>query len=248
MMPKLSEPDATPLAPKSADAPQRAAKVTDYDFISVAGMLSLAVLGTALAGGVFPLVLGLCELLFGFSGAIRISDGGYFFGFALVGGMVGGFLALQLSLPVAMFAGIVAWLSRITGRDVWFASLVGGWTGYFATHLMLESFPIDFSHWIVIGLAVAVGQIGAGGFVLWSRRTLEVNPVPAQGESELRFGLRQLFGITTAVALLAAFSQAFKINEWAHAPTSFAAAIQAAIIAIAAAVRHAQRQRPNDTR
>jgi hypothetical protein len=44
--------------------------------------------------------------------------------------------------------------------------------------------------------------------------------------------------------LLAAFSQAFKINQWAHAPTSFAAAIQAVIIAIAMAVRHARGARP----
>jgi hypothetical protein len=153
-------------------------------------------------------------------------------------------LAFCVSLPVAMFAGAIAWLSRITARDVWFASLVGGWTGYFATHLMLESLRIDFWHWVAIGFAVAVGQIGAGGFVLWARRRQAVKPVLSQGESELRFGLRQLFGITTAVALLAAFSEAFKINQWAHAPTSFAAAIQATIIAIALAVRHARGPRP----
>ena len=115
-------------------------------------------MGDGIAGEAFPLVLGLCELAFGFSGPLSISDGGYLFAFALLGGMVGGVLALALSVPVAVLAGAIAWLSRITARDVWFASLVGGWTGYFATHLILESFPMDFSHWIIIGLAVAVGR------------------------------------------------------------------------------------------
>lgn len=211
-------------------------------------MLGLAIIGTTLAGAAYPLVIGLCDLVFGMTNAVPIPDGGYLFAFALLGGLVGGGLAFCVSLPVAIFAGAIAWLSRITARDVWFASLVGGWTGYFATHLMLESLRIDFWHWVAIGLAVAMGQIGAGGFVVWARRTLEVKPVPSHGESELRFGLRQLFGITTSVALLAAFSEALKINQWAHAPTIFATAIQAAIIAIAAAVRHAQGQRPNSTR
>ncbi len=244
MPPIAPTPDATPPAPIAGDDRRPASKVSDYDFESVIWMLSVAIWGTALAGAAFPLILGICELAFGFSGPVGISDLAFLFPFGLLGGMVGGMLALTLSVPVAVFAGVVAWLSRINGRDVWFASLVGGWTGYFATHLILESFPMDFSHWVVIGLAVAVGQIGAGGLVIWARRRHEEMPVPIPAESEMRFGLRQLFGITTAVAILVALGEALRIDEWAHAPTSFAAAIQATIIAVAVAVRHFRQSPP----
>jgi hypothetical protein len=244
MPPSLPEPDSSPPTSIEVAARRRRGEGADYDFEPVIGMLSMAIFGTALAGAAFPLVLGLCELAFGFGGPLRIADGGFLFAFALLGGMVGGVLALFLSVPVALFAGVVAWLSRITERDVWFASLVGGWTGYFATHVVLESLPMDFSHWVVIGLAVTIGQIGAGGIILWARRTLELNPASSQGESEVRFGLRQLFGITTSIALLAAFSEALKINQWAHAPTTFAATIQAAVIAITVAALRSRRPQP----
>jgi hypothetical protein len=244
MPPTISEPNAVPPARRPTLSLGPPAARGDYQFEPVVGMLGLAIVGTTLAGVAYPLVIGLVDLAFGMTSAVPTPDGGYLFAFALLGGMVGGLLAFCVSLPVAMFAGAIAWLSRITARDVWFASLVGGWTGYFATHLMLESLRIDFWHWVAIGLAVVVGQIGAGGFVIWTQRRQAVNPVPSDGESELRFGLRQLFGITTAVALLAAFSEALKINQWAHAPTSFAAAIQATIIAIALAVRHARGPQP----
>jgi hypothetical protein len=244
MPPTSPQPEATLSTPVAGDARQLPAEFAEYDFEPVMGMLSLAMWGTALAGAAFPLILGIIEPAFGFSGPLSISDVAFLFPFALLGGMVGGALALTHSIPVASLASGIAWLSRITGRDVWFASLVGGWTGYFATHLVLESFPMDFSHWVVIGLAVAVGQIGAGGLVIWARRRREENPVPIPAESEMRFGLRQLFGITTAIAILVALGEALRIDEWAHAPTSFAATIQAAIIAIAAAVRHFRSRQP----
>ena len=44
---------------------------------------------TALAGAAFPLILGICEIAFGFSGPVGISDLAFLFPFGLLGGMVG---------------------------------------------------------------------------------------------------------------------------------------------------------------
>jgi len=240
-MPPYSTDSNGPLrAADATDATRRTSGAEAPSFESVVGMLSLAVVGTTLAGAAFPLILGVCIHAMRL-GSGWISDGGYFFSFVLLGGMIGGMLAFTVSLPVALLAGVIAWLSRISTRDVWFASLVGGWTGFFATHLVLEALPSEMSYLTITGIAVITGQLGAGGFICGfiarMRQKHGRSSAACDASPGVRIGLRQLFGITTSVALVAAFSQSLKENERAYASMGYAAVIQAAVIGIAIAVK-----------
>jgi hypothetical protein len=199
-------------------------------------MLALALAGTALAGVAYPAVLSLVELVVGLGISSGGFDGGFHFAFALLGGMVGGMIALGLGLVVATFAGVIAWLSGISQRDVWFASLVGGWTGFFAAHMMFSSSPRHLHLPTLVALAVITGQIGAGGCVLATRKLGGVRLRPVDDQLESRIGLRQLFGITTAVAILAAVTQTFQGSGLTYAALGLAAVIQAGVIGLALAV------------
>jgi hypothetical protein len=219
-----------------ADASPPRRYIEGGPFEAVVGMLALALTGTALAGIAYPAVLSLVDLIVGLGISSRGFDGSFHVAFALLGGMVGGMIALALGIVVATFAGVIAWLSGITHRDVWFASLVGGWTGFFAAHMMFSSSPRAMHLPTIVALAVITGQIGAGGCVLAVRKLGGVRLRPVDDQSESRIGLRQLFGITTAVAILAAVSQTFQGSGLTYGALGLAAVIQAGVIGLALAV------------
>jgi hypothetical protein len=235
MLAPLTDTKTTHPAPAKAEAAAHLWQREPSNFEGVAAMLSIAVIGTTLGGAVFPIVLGLAQLALG-TGYPWIGDGGYFFSFALLGGLVGGMLALIVGLAALSFAAVIAWLSGITPRDVWFASLIGGWTGFFATHLVIDGLP-ELGDTTIIGLAVVTGQLAAGGFVLLARRRQTSAIDMSDGSPAIRIGLRQLFGITTAIALVAAFSLALKENERAYATLGVATIYQAAVIGVALAIQ-----------
>jgi hypothetical protein len=111
-----------------SDAIELSTNSEDFSIERTIGMLSLAVGGTALAGGFFPIVILVAKLLASVIFGDRFSEGEPAV-FVLLGGMVGFALALGIGLVIAIAAGVVAWLCSIQGGTVWFESLVGGWTG-----------------------------------------------------------------------------------------------------------------------
>ncbi|HEX6961358.1 MAG TPA: hypothetical protein VF175_05790 [Lacipirellula sp.] len=232
------------LAAGSAAEPRLLSNEADAaHFDSVVAMMVLALAGAVVAGAAFPTVFGLGLLVLGHDSA-WLSDGGYFFAFALLGGMVGGMIAFIVSIPVLAFAIVLAWLLRVSARDVWFASLIGGWTGFFAVSLFIDPLPPQPIDQAVIVMAVVCGQSGAGGMVLLARRKSGL--FLADG-GPMRFSLRRLFGLTTAVAILAAVSQILEQSHQLFAMLDDAAITQVGVIVGAIAIRRLlDRPRPGD--
>jgi hypothetical protein len=207
-----------------------------FSYGSLVGMLVLSVAGSTLAGMAFPAVLVIYELTIGVGDRLGRPEGGYLAAFVILGGLVGGMLALGVGALVATLAGAIAWLASIPTRSIWFASLIGGWTGFFAVHLILEALPRGKSHLTVIGLAVATGQAGAAALVVWVTQSRQVEDRDDEPAPKARFGLRQIFGITTAVAVLIALGQAFDQGSAAFLTLGFAAAVQSSTISLATLV------------
>lgn len=103
------------------------------DYESLVVLLWRAVAGTALAGFAFPTVMTLAGICTG-----RLSLGeaiALLMASVVLMGVPSGFVAFVASLPVTVVAGIVGRLMGVTERDAWFASLVGGWSGFFCLPL-----------------------------------------------------------------------------------------------------------------
>ncbi|MBA4107688.1 MAG: hypothetical protein C0485_18295 [Pirellula sp.] len=198
-----------------------------FDFTATVGMLSLAVGGTALAGGAFPIVIVIADaagmLLKSRAGPVTDPTA-----IIILGGMVGFMFALVVGFLLAIVALLVAWLCSLPAGTVWFESLVGGWAGFFATHALLLGGQQNDAL-VLLGLAVVTGQVGAGGAVFWYRRQKRPASEPT---AEGRVGLRQLFGITTAIALLAALARGIELDSLVYSTLWLAVAIQSSLIAL----------------
>lgn len=210
-----------------SDASIPTAATEPFDLTATIGMLSLAVGGTALAGGAFPIVMVIADavgLLFKApSGPVTDAPA-----IIILGGMVGFMFALAVGFLLGIIALLVAWLCSLPAGTVWFESLVGGWAGFFATHALLLSLAPDDAY-MLLGLAVLTGQLGAGGAVfLYRRRRRSANKATPEG----RVGLRQLFGITTAIALLAALARGIELDSLVYSTLWLAVAIQSSLIAL----------------
>jgi hypothetical protein len=210
-----------------SDATTPTAAGEPFDFTATVGMLSLAVGGTALAGGAFPIVMVIADA----AGMLLKSRAGPVTDPAaiiILGGMVGFMFALVVGFLLAIVALLVAWLCSLPAGTVWFESLVGGWAGFFATHALLLGVQQNDAL-VLLGLAVVTGQMGAGGAVFWYRRQKRPASEPA---AEGRVGLRQLFGITTAIALLAALARGIELDSLVYSTLWLAVAIQSSLIAL----------------
>jgi hypothetical protein len=142
--------------------------------------------------------------------------------------MVGFVFALMIGFLLALIALLVAWLCSLPAGTVWFESLVGGWAGFFATHALLLGLEQKDAY-LLLGLAVVTGQLGAGGAVLLYRRQRRpANETAPEG----RVGLRQLFGITTSIALLAALARGIELDSLVYSTLWLAMAIQSGLIAL----------------
>lgn len=210
-----------------SDASTLTAAAEPFDFTATVGMLSIAVGGTALAGGAFPIVMVAADAVGNLAnGSSRPAADAV--AIIILGGMVGFMFALVLGFLLAIVALLVAWLCSLPAGTVWFESLVGGWAGFFATHGLLEGLQPNDAH-LLLGLAVGTGQLGAGGAVfLYCRRRRSANEAPPEG----RVGLRQLFGITTAIALLAALARGIELDSLVYSTLWLAVAIQSGLIAL----------------
>jgi hypothetical protein len=115
-----------------SDVSEPTSAADPFDLTRTVGMLSVAVIGTALAGGIFPAVIvvsGYVASLLNASTDPVVDPAGTI----IVGGMVGFTLALSVGFLLAVIAILVAWLCSLPAGAVWFESLVGGWTGFFTT-------------------------------------------------------------------------------------------------------------------
>jgi hypothetical protein len=211
-----------------SDASTPTAAAEPFDFTATAGMLSIAVGGTALAGGAFPIVMVVADAIGNHlvNGSSRPAADAV--AIIILGGMVGFMFALVVGFLLAIIALLVAWLCSLPAGTVWFESLVGGWAGFFATHALLEGLQPKNAH-LLLGLAVVTGQLGAGGAVLvYRRQRRSANEAAPEG----RVGLRQLFGITTAIALLAALARGIELDSLVYSTLWLAVAIQSSLIAL----------------
>lgn len=211
-----------------SDASTPTAAAEPFDFTATAGMLSIAVGGTALAGGVFPIVIVLADAVGKAAGGPPVSIVDASAALIILGGMVGFIFSLVVGFLLALIALLVAWLCSLPAGTVWFESLVGGWAGFFATHGLLEELQRNDAH-LLLGLAVVTGQLGAGGAVFQYRRQ---RPPANEAASEGRVGLRQLFGITTSIALLAALARCIELDSLVYSTLWLAVAIQSGLIAL----------------
>ena len=209
-----------------SDASIPTAAADPFDFTATVGMLSVAVGGTALAGGVFPMVMVVADAVGNLTtGSTRPAADAV--AIIILGGMVGFMFALVVGFLLAIIAMLVAWLCSLPAGTVWFESLVGGWAGFFATHALLEGLrPNDAM--MLLGLAVVTGQVGAGAAVFTVRRRRPASEAPPEG----RVGLRQLFGITTAIAVLAAIGSSIEVDSLVYSTLWLALAIQSSMIAL----------------
>lgn len=204
-----------------------------FDFTATTGMLSLAVGGTALAGGAFPFVIVLADAVGKVAGNTPVSIVGPgpvadAAAVIMLGGMVGFVVALVVGFLLALIALLVAWLCSLPAGTVWFESLVGGWAGFFATHSLLLGLEPSDAH-LLLSLAVVTGQLGAGGAVfLYRRQRRLAHEVAPEG----RVGLRQLFGITTSIALLSALARGIELDSLVYSTLWLAVAIQSGLIAL----------------
>lgn len=210
-----------------SDVSTPTAAAEPFDFTATVGMLSLAVGGTALAGGAFPIVMVAADAAGNLAtGSSRPAADAV--AIIILGGMVGFMFALVVGFLLALVAMLVAWLCSLPAGTVWFESLVGGWAGFFATHGLLESLQPNNAH-LLLSLAVVTGQLGAGGAVfLYRRQRRPADETAPEG----RVGLRQLFGITTAIALLAALARGIELDSLVYSTLWLAVAIQSSLIAL----------------
>lgn len=214
-----------------SDASTPTAAAEPFDFTATTGMLSLAVAGTAFAGGAFPIVMVVAGAIGTLVNSPSKPMAGPFADAAaiiILGGMVGFIVALVVGFLLGLIALLVAWLCSLPAGTVWFESLVGGWAGFFAAHALLGGMQPGILR-LMLGLAVVTGQLGAGGAVfLHRRRRQRAHEATPEG----RVGLRQLFGITTAIALLAALARGIELDSLVYSTLWLAVAIQSGLIAL----------------
>jgi hypothetical protein len=164
----------------------------------LASLIFSGAAGTALAAAAFPPVqllwLWLAGELFPPQTAGDVLE-------CMIGWLFGTYLVATVAMVIACVLACYAWLLGIGGRRVWYASLVGGWTGFLITSRSLLGAQSE-----ALVLVLAATWWGQGG-AAWcaanvQRREASLNGATPGGESQFR--LRQLFGMTTAVCLTAA--------------------------------------------
>jgi hypothetical protein len=198
----------------------------------VAGLYVAAALGTAFAGGLFPTVVFLAivsadfvaggpqAFLHDLDDAIVVLLGGFFAGF---------FIAAAAALCIFPLVGVLDWVASLRRWRGMLVSCAGGWCG-FASIAALTQFARDEEPLILALGAMSMGQIGAGLMIRrLARRHASLDEEDASPKKS-QLPLRQLFGITTAVAIAAAVLAALPVPSPTYSAMGLAAACQAAVV------------------
>jgi hypothetical protein len=173
-------------------------------------VLALAWIGTAIAGGLFPVVL-ICwgNLFEPLVTGSRISWEEVF---AAIPAFVIGFIyAGIVACPVTFFAWACALMGRTRGTPIWLGSLIGGWTGFICTLQLGEGFGPGFP--IDLWIAVALGQVGAGTVAMIGLRANRLARGEVHTPQTFKVSLSQLLGWTTAACITAALIGAMRLSH-----------------------------------
>src|SRR5690606_36811337 len=124
--------------------------------------LAFAALGTGLAGGSYPLAAYLCLAA---SSQWPIRSPSEFFALPLVAMLariICGIAAFSVAVAGTSVAGLVMVIAGFQSVGVWYASLVGGYTGLLC---VARTTAVTSEPWYAI-LAIGLGQAGAAAGVL----------------------------------------------------------------------------------
>jgi hypothetical protein len=188
-------------------------------------MLILACVGTAAAGGLFPVVLLLVDAV---QGTLQFQDDIFF---ALPGFVLGFLYAGVVSIFTALAMGLFMWLTQIRRAPLWLASTIGGWTGFACTVPLAANLSLTPVFSLVV--ATFMGQAGVTLFVAWVASLNYPSARRADPPARMQIGLRQLFGATTFACLCAALMGAAHFSRELLVLIAVAAAQQAITIGAA---------------
>ncbi|MCA9236595.1 MAG: hypothetical protein KDA44_14060 [Planctomycetales bacterium] len=146
-------------------------------------------------------------------------------------------------LPAMLVCGLASWLLLGAARIMairlvprWYPALIGGWAGgALALATPWWEYRAAASQMLPVALAWIAGCTLAGqlGATLFVERAISRSPHIAEAYSirpPLRFNLRNLLGVTTVVALLAAAAGALQLGWRGAAIAAWIVAVQAAAI------------------
>lgn len=209
-----------------------------------------AMAGTMLAGALFPTAILVVVLPFSFKlpGPSEVIG---FLGFALAGGLFGGAFAFLAACVVFPFFALIQWLAGLHRWSVFVASCAGGWSGFTAVVVLLQA-PLSYDDEIALVAVLAagamtMGQLGAAWMAKRARRKNTTAPPPATPHRQ-QLPLRQLFGITTAVAVAIVVVSSLPLPPTAFTMLGAAAAAQVLLVGGFLAIRALHHRRRADER
>jgi hypothetical protein len=173
--------------------------------------------GTALAGALFPVVLLVTALVV--AGPPRNLPAQALI-VLVMGGVVGLILAAVVGALIFTLVGLIQWLASLYPWRTTMASIAGGWTGVVATQATvgqgLRREDFDLASLVLTWIALAMGHFGAGRAARWQKQKMAVRRYP-EPDAKPQFTIRQLLGLTTGVAIVAAIVSAMQLPQIVHA-------------------------------
>jgi hypothetical protein len=235
------ETDGAGIGPPPGDLPMTAPDAFDDSRKAPdnPGLLyATAALGTAVAGGLFPLAVATYSwpptvTIRGVSHAVDLGEA---LSFVFVASVAAFFFAAATALSIFPLVGVLDWLASLKRWRGVLVSCAGGWCGFASVATLTQQARSDGALSLSF-VAMAMGQLGAGMAVrLRNRRRRSM--VEASPRNSEQLPLRQLFGITTAVAIATAVLASLPIASHMLVAMALAATCQILVIAGYVLVRH----------
>jgi hypothetical protein len=174
--------------------------------------------GTAVAGGLFPIVLVIALIVFAGPPPNVVFQS---VAIVFVGGLVGMVLAAAVALCIFPLVGAIQWLAGLYPWRVAMASIAGGWTGFVATQAtiaqVLTNEDLRVAGLILTWIAMAMGQVFAGWAGTRHKRLMAYALKGPEPEARARFTVRQMLGLTTGLAVITAIISALDLPYFVHA-------------------------------
>jgi hypothetical protein len=210
------------------------------DPVSAANVtLASGCFGTVIAGGLFPIALSML-LLIDPEWASPYPDKAALL--ATLGIVFGVFFAAWVGFFLFIIAGVAQTACGLHRRCVAIAAMPGGWTGFVANYAVSDSMR-SAPTYIVLAVAMVMGQLGGGWGAAKARRRMAAAVPSAEPSSTKQFRLRELFGVTTAVAVLAAVVAAWPLTPHCRQAIGFGAGMQAVTLGGWFLLRRTRRRR-----
>jgi hypothetical protein len=204
-------------------------------------------LGTAISGGLFPLAI----VMVGYGLALLAGRGGTsgdFAGFAMFvvfGFLIGFLIAGAAALFIFPFVAFLQWMAGLQQWRGVLVSCAGGWCGFASVATIGQDGPHGAPMVLAFG-AMIMGQIGAGWAVRRVARPSTWLHEAAAPNTKGQMPLRQLFGITTAVAVAVAVLSVLPLTSRTLAAMALAAAVQSAVVTGYVLIRRLRQSAPTE--